>query len=99
MPRLHWTPKAHEDLDAIKRYIEDDDPEAAVRVVLGIIERAEQLRDFPESGPLQREKRWQRDTMRFLTVESFLIFYKVDAEFVSIIRVLPAARDYRSVLY
>lgn len=100
MHRLHWTPRAYEDLDEIKRYIEEDDPEAAVNVVLGIIERAEQLREFPESGPLMREKRWANDQMRVLVADSYLIFYRVDdSEWISVIRILHAARDYLHILH
>lgn len=98
MHKLHWTPKSYEDLDEIKRYIEEDDPEAAANVVLNLIERAEQLKAFPESGPLMREKRWTHDRMRTLTVEPHIIFYRIDGEWVSVIRVLHAARDYKNLL-
>jgi len=98
MLRLHWTPKAYEDLDEIQRFIEEDNPEAAAGIVLDIIERAEQLRAFPESGPLLREKRWPHDTMRSLVVGSHIIFYKAEVSVVSVIRVLHAARDYASIL-
>jgi len=99
MLRVHWTPKAYEDLDEIQRFIEEDNPEAAVQTVLHIIERVEQLRAFPESGPLLREKRWPHDAMRSLVVGSHLVFYRADDSFVSVIRVLHAARDYVSSLF
>ena len=98
MHKLHWTPKSYEDLDEIKQYIEEDDPEAAVQMVLTIIDRAEQLKEFPESGPLMRERRWINDRMRTLTVEPYIVFYRIDGEYVSVIRVLHAARDYGKLI-
>ena len=98
MLRLHWAPKAYEDLDEIQRFIQEDNPEAAAQVVLHIIDRAEQLRAFPESGPLLPVKRWPHDTMRSLVVGSHIVFYRADDVFVSVIRVLHAARDYMSIL-
>jgi len=98
MHKLHWTPKAHEDLNEIRQYIEKDDPEAAIDVVLNIINRAEQLREFPESGPLMQEKRWKNDRMRTLTIGRYLVFYRIDDDWISVIRVLHAARDYVKIL-
>ena len=99
MHKLQWTPKSYEDLDEIKRYIELDDPEAAVQMLLTIIDRVEQLQQFPESGPLMRERRFYNDRMRTLTVEPYIVFYRIDGDFVSVIRVLHAARDYGNLIH
>jgi len=95
---LRWTPKAATDLEEIKAYIEQDDPEAAVTVIQGILDRAEQLRVFPESGALLREKRYVKDRMRYLTIQSHMLFYLYDGKQVSVVRVLHARREYLSLL-
>lgn len=99
MHKLHWTPKAYEDLDEIKRYIEEDDAQAAVEVLLAIVERAEQLENFPESGPLMRERRWSGDQMRTLMAGQYIIFYQIDMMEIIVIRVLHAARDYGKLIH
>lgn len=50
MARVNWTAEAERWLEDIYRFVAEDDPEAASRLVLGIYERAEGLRDFPQSG-------------------------------------------------
>jgi toxin ParE1/3/4 len=47
-----WSPEAVNDLAALRAYFEQDDPAAAQRVVLHIIENVETLLpDNPEMGP------------------------------------------------
>lgn len=93
MHTLRWTPKSVEDLENIKKFIEEDDPEAAADVLLSILDKAEQLREFPLSGPALPEKRHENDTMRYLLAERYVVFYRPDGEVVSIIRVLRARQD------
>jgi len=95
---LRWTPVAATDLEEIKAYIEQEDTDAAANVIRHILERAEQLRGFPESGAPLREKRHANDRMRFLPVQSYLLFYLYNGKQVSVIRVLHARREYLSLL-
>jgi toxin ParE1/3/4 len=50
MAEIIWTAQAEKWLKDIHDYIAQDDPEAATRVVSGIYEKAQLLRDFPEVG-------------------------------------------------
>jgi plasmid stabilization system protein ParE len=50
MAEIVWTTQADKWLKDIHDYIAQDDPDAAVRVVSGIYEKAQLLRDFPEIG-------------------------------------------------
>jgi hypothetical protein len=45
--RVQWTEKANRNLDEIEAHIAQDNPEAAVRVVLKVIRAVEQLADSP----------------------------------------------------
>lgn len=98
MAALRWSPKAYEDLAEIKRYVEQENPQAAKRLIEEILESAQRLEQFPLSGPLLRHKRWEKDTMRFLVIGKYLLFYEYDAAHVSIYRVLYGKRNYRLLL-
>lgn len=50
MARIRWTEEAHRGLLDIHDYIAADDPDAADRVVSGIYQKAQLLKEFPEIG-------------------------------------------------
>lgn len=50
MAEIVWTAQAEKWLKDIHDYIAQDDPDAATRVVSGIYQKAQLLRDFPEVG-------------------------------------------------
>jgi toxin ParE1/3/4 len=50
MAEINWTAEAERWLRDIHDYIAEDNPEAASRVVEGIYEKAQLLRQFPELG-------------------------------------------------
>ena len=48
MAEISWTEEAHRWLHDIHAYIAADNPDAAQKVVSGIYEKAQMLRQFPE---------------------------------------------------
>lgn len=50
MAEIRWSQEAAKWLEDIYRYIAQDNPTAAQRVVNGIYEKAQVLRDFPRLG-------------------------------------------------
>jgi plasmid stabilization system protein ParE len=50
MAEIRWTEEAATWLEDIYNYIAQDDPDAASRVVNGIYQKAQVLRDFPRIG-------------------------------------------------
>ena len=50
MAEIRWTEEAYRWLRDIFDYIATDNPDAAQRVVAGIYEKAQLLRQFPEIG-------------------------------------------------
>jgi plasmid stabilization system protein ParE len=88
-----FSARSRTDLDQIVNYIARDDPAAAERFGLKLIERAESLGDTPEMGPrlpLKPDK-------RFFPVGSYLIIYRPDEKrrIVRILRFWHAARRKR----
>jgi len=52
---VRWTPEASSRLELIKRRIENDSPEAALRTVVAIFESIEKLSSFPYRCRVVRE--------------------------------------------
>lgn len=53
---LIWSPHAQQDLQAIVAYIRRDNPVAAERFALGLIEQVEMLGKFPQMGRVVPER-------------------------------------------
>jgi toxin ParE1/3/4 len=87
---LRITSRADSDLREIVAYIARDNPAAAERVGLRLIERAELLTNFPKLGREVRQRRGDR----VLAEGNILIFYRLDlrARIVEIKRFWHSAR-------
>ena len=103
--KLIYTTRSHQDLDDIWDYISLDlqNPSSAERVLDRIMDTAEQLKLFPESGallssvtPLDYEL-YQDE--RFLVSGKYLILYHIVDHDIYIDRVLYGGRDYLRVLF
>ena len=101
MPKLRINPLATEDLIEIKNYItkELENPTAAIKVVRKIIENYEKLKEFPMMGADLSVKVNIKTDFRYLVSGNYIIFYRVDDEYVSIYRILYARRDYLRILF
>lgn len=100
--KLEYSPKAQKDLDDIWDYIEHKlyNPDAARRVVNGILDRIDQLGDFPKTGAELEFSDGIRSGYRFVIFEKYIIFYRIGAESVIYIdRILYGARDYWQILF
>lgn len=90
MSRVHWTPQASEDLDAIHAYISRDSPGYARALVARLIVAVDQLEAFPESGRIVPEV--GDPAVRELLRGSYRIVYRVRDGDAEIITVHHAAR-------
>lgn len=97
--KVRINPVAMSDVLELMAHIAEDNPEATARVGSLIYSRIEELADFPEMGASLRAKVHVRTDYRFLVCGAYLVFYKVEGEFVSIYRVLNGARDYLAILF
>ncbi|MDP3069025.1 MAG: type II toxin-antitoxin system RelE/ParE family toxin [Opitutaceae bacterium] len=90
--QLKWTKRASDQLDEIGNYIKADNPAAARREILGIIERAEILLSFPEMGRVYR--RTPRAEYREIVVGNYRVLYLIKTAFqrIDIVTVWHGAR-------
>lgn len=77
MAKVNWTAEADRWLKDIHDYIAKDSPIAAVKVVLGIYEKAQVLCDFPEIGHKYRSE--PEGDIRILLYGHYRIAYIVKA--------------------
>jgi toxin ParE1/3/4 len=97
MIRARFSPKAARDLDEISGHIAADNPEAAERVRLTILNTADFLALHPELGRRIRKAAVRHLQIRWFVVPKFrnyLIFYQPFQETVMVVRVLHAAQDW-----
>lgn len=97
--KIRINPVAIADVQEMKAYIAEDNPQAASKMGSTIYSRIEKLADFPEMGAPLSSKINIKTDYRYLVCGNYLIFYKIEGEFVSVYRVLNGARDYLSILF
>ena len=99
--KLRVTPAALNDLKEIKAYIENDlsNPIAANNVIGRIIKDYSRLEITPHIGPSLSVKVPFETDYRFIVIGNYLVFYKIDDEYVSIYRVLYGRRDYLKIIF
>lgn len=100
MPAIVFSPKASEDLDEIKAYIESElnSPKAANKKILEILDAIDNLAVFPEIGPSLKGKVDSLLLYRNLSVADCLVFYRIDPDAVRIVRILSSRMGYLKVL-
>ncbi|WP_443750189.1 type II toxin-antitoxin system RelE/ParE family toxin [Asticcacaulis solisilvae] len=93
---LRYSRRADSDLIDIWAYIFTDNPAAADRHVLKLAETFEAVQGFPEKGRPAPEL---SENHRILTYGSYMLIYEIDRQdkVVTLIRVLHAARDWRTL--
>ena len=98
--RLRIAPQALSDLQNIKNYIvkELKSPAAAEKILRKIIADYNQLEKLPFLGLDLTAKIGVPVNYRFLVSGNYLIFYQTEKQYVSIIRVIYAKRDYKKLL-
>jgi toxin ParE1/3/4 len=96
---LRINPIVVQDLKAIKAYIGEDNPEAAIKTIEAIYERFENLTAFPGIGSeLSKRVSFPTD-YKYIIYGEYITLYKVDEEFVCIYRVLNRRQDITSALF
>jgi toxin ParE1/3/4 len=97
--KVRINPLAISDVQDIKAYIAEDNPGTATKLGNAILVKIEELVDFPEMGTPLNVKINLKTDYRFLRCGVYLIFYKVEGEYISVYRILNGMRDYLSILF
>lgn len=93
--RIHWSPAAEADLLTIWIYLAREASEFRTdEQVLQIRQASERLSEWPKSGRTRDEL---VRGMRSIVAASYLIFYRLAADAVQIVRVLHGRRDVEAV--
>jgi plasmid stabilization system protein ParE len=93
MAELRWTPEALDWLERIQRYIGQDNPAAAARVIDGILQKAELLTTFPGIGTRLRVV--PEGEIRMILYGHYRIAYlcRSDAEVIDVLGVFHGALE------
>jgi len=91
MVNIIWTEYAIEDLRSIHEYISKDSKRYADRFVEKLMERVDQLENFPKSGRIVPE--FNSATLRELIEGNYRIIYKISGNQIAITRVHHSARQ------
>ena len=91
--KLSWTPEAIADRHAIFDYIEADNPATAAALDELFSEKAERLTDHPKLGRPGRVE----GTRELVVHENYILVYDIVGDLTRILRVLHAARQWRSI--
>jgi len=89
--KVHWTDTAQGHLDAVHRYIAQNSPEYAKRMVDRLTRRSQQIGDFPQSGRVVPE--YQLDQIREVIEGPYRIIYDIKPDQIDVLAVVHAARD------
>jgi toxin ParE1/3/4 len=89
------TDQAETDLAEILDYLDKRSPQAAERLATAIDDRANLLGQFPEMG---RKRDELAPGLRSMVVEQYVLFYRVSATAVEVLRILHGARDIDSIM-
>lgn len=99
--KLRYAPEAVTDLQNIKRYIAATlrNPSAASRVTKRILDQCATLKKFPRAGASLAAMTGHETDLRMLACEDHIALYRIDAEMVSVARIINARQDYMRVLF
>lgn len=99
--KLRYTPQARADLRAIRAYIAQTlaNPQAAERIAKRVLQSCQRLKAHPQLGPELAGKLRTKADLRYLVSGNYLVFYRVETEYVSVLRILDGRTDYLQVLF
>ena len=89
---------AEEDFKEIITYIALENPSAAEAVADKIEDALSKLSAYPFLGKIPNEEELAIMGYRFLIVQTYLIFYTIEAHTIWVHRIIHGARDYLNLL-
>ena len=89
--KVHWTDTAQGHLDAIYRYIAQDSPEYAKRMLDRLTRRSQQIAEFPLSGRIVPE--YEMDQIREVIEGPYRIIYYIKPDQIDVLAVIHGAQN------
>jgi plasmid stabilization system protein ParE len=91
---------AEQDIEKLFLYIQDDlaNPIAAQNIAQKILQRMQQLANFPELGASMMSIDTRLENYRYLIVDNYLVVYRYNRDAIYVVRVLYARSDYVRIL-
>lgn len=89
---------AEDDLTEIISYIASDQPTAAANLIDRFDHKLNLLADNPRLGSAPKESSLASLGYRYLVLDSYLIFYVMEAQTIYVHRIVHGARDYTALL-
>jgi toxin ParE1/3/4 len=93
--RLELSPLALDDLDAIRKRLEEERPGRAAKFMAELRARGSLLQEFPLAGPVLSI---ESGDLRRLVLWEYLMIYRVETETVRVERVVHGSRDLTTLL-
>ena len=99
--KLRYTPEAHRDLQNIKQYIAVElcNSSAAISVSHQIIFACQRLKEHPYMGIKLSDKTGRETDLRYIIIGNYLAFYRIDGNYISIVRILDSRTNYMYTLH
>ena len=91
---MHFLQEALDDLEEIILYIAQDSRAAALRMHDTIIEKSNDIENFPKRGRLVPDRKMAAAGYRMLGIKPYIAFYRIVDRNVFIYRVLHGATNY-----
>lgn len=100
MMKISYSPEALDDLKFIKEDIENQyGKEKSTEIIGKIAKNVRNLEMFPNSG-VNLEKRWGIvSDYQYIYAEKNYIFYRIEEDYVRVIRVLNEREDFMRILF
>lgn len=94
-----YSPEAQDDINKIYEYIAYTlcVPDTAFQLATKIMDPTETLINYPERHPVFSLSPWKEKEIRYITIDNYILFYKIEKSKVYIIRIIYAARDLTDV--
>ena len=95
MPRLLQTPQSRADIAGIVRYVRNENPRAAIRVLKAIKETLDRLSEFPNMGQARDDLVPGLRSLPVSRFRNYIVYYLPLRDGIDVLRVLHGARDTR----
>ena len=93
MKKLRINPLVAQDLNNIKEYIAEDNPDMSVKTVQEIYGQFENIQQFPSIGVDLSKRVSFRTDYKYIVHGNYVVIYKVGTEYVEIYRVVNRFQD------